>query len=126
MRRGKTGGARAVLARLALATGSTAIVWLGLEFGAAPLLHRRFALFERAYFAEDVDHRLPPGDPERPTNSDGIRDRREAEAFREEGTNLVFLGDSFTYGQGLTVPPLVRAGGGRRRGRSGRHRCASW
>lgn len=43
------------------------------------------------------DHRMPPhsaGD----INSDGVRSRREAVEFREEDFNVIFLGDSFTYG----------------------------
>jgi len=53
------------------------------------------------------DHRIPANSaPD--INSDGIRSRVEAEAFKEEDFNIIFLGDSFTYGLWLgdkdTIP----------------------
>lgn len=43
------------------------------------------------------DHRMPPHSaPD--INSDGIRSKREASDFHEEDFNIIFLGDSFTYG----------------------------
>jgi len=43
------------------------------------------------------DHRIPPHSA-KDINSDGIRSRFEADEFREEDFNIIFLGDSFTYG----------------------------
>lgn len=53
------------------------------------------------------DHRIPPNStPD--INSDGIRSRREASDFTEANFNILFLGDSFTYGLWLgdkeTIP----------------------
>lgn len=43
------------------------------------------------------DHRIPPrSGPD--INSDGIRSRREASDFTPDGYNVIFLGDSFTFG----------------------------
>lgn len=66
----------------------------------------------RQYFFRDVDHRMKPN--ARPgINADGLRSDREADAFREEDTNIIFLGDSFVYGLRLTgeesIPSLVEA-----------------
>ena len=65
---------------------------------------------DRQYFFRDVDHRMRPN-PAREINFDGIRSTREAEAFREEDTNVVFLGDSFVFGLRLSaeesIPSLV-------------------
>lgn len=81
--------------------------YLFAELLLAPWLHERFGLFAAAYFARDVDHRLPANDPRIPTNSDGIRSRRQAEEFVESGTNVVLLGDSFVFGYGLTVEQSI-------------------
>jgi hypothetical protein len=43
------------------------------------------------------DHRIPPHSA-KDINGDGIRSRFEADEFREEDFNIIFLGDSFTYG----------------------------
>ena len=48
----------------------------------------------------DVDHRIIPREKE-DINSDGIRSLVEADRFREEDLNIVFLGDSFIYGYKL-------------------------
>lgn len=47
----------------------------------------------------DVDHWPEPDEVE--FNADGLRDRREAEAFAEEAFNVLILGDSFVYGYRL-------------------------
>ena len=54
------------------------------------VLHRDVSLIR------DPDHRLRP--TARGNNSDGIRCKAEAQAFREEDLNIIFLGDSFVYG----------------------------
>jgi hypothetical protein len=54
------------------------------------------------------DHRIPPhsaGD----INADGVRSTREAAEFREEDFNIIFLGDSFTYGLWLNTPETIPA-----------------
>ena len=45
----------------------------------------------------DVDHRLPANTAE--TNSDGIRSQKEAGEFTDDALNIIFLGDSFVYGE---------------------------
>jgi lysophospholipase L1-like esterase len=50
-----------------------------------------------AEHAADVDHRLKPN-PRRGVNADGIRSPHGPEHYTPESWNLVFLGDSFTYG----------------------------
>lgn len=42
------------------------------------------------------DHRLSANTTE--TNADGIRSEKEAEEFKEDNLNIIFLGDSFVYG----------------------------
>jgi lysophospholipase L1-like esterase len=69
--------------------------WLGVETCAAPFLLRTFRL-QHYGMIRDVDHRptqVGPG-----MNSEGIRGAPESDEFREEDINLIFLGDSFTYG----------------------------
>lgn len=56
---------------------------------------------KRLYFVNDVDHRVKGGT--RPdVNSDGLRLAVEATEFRDEDVNIIFLGDSFIWGGGLT------------------------
>ncbi len=45
------------------------------------------------------DHRMDPTEPD--NNSDGIRSRIEPGDVRQEDVNIIFLGDSFTYGHRL-------------------------
>ncbi len=47
-----------------------------------------------------LDHRMKPN-AWAGINSDGLRCSVEADDFHEETYNIVFLGDSFTYGEGL-------------------------
>ena len=96
--------ARRLSARLAavvLAIGVSAASALAIELLAAPFLIVPLGLYNY-YFVLDVDHRFPPSNPALGTNADGIRSAREAEAFPAAGENLVFLGDSFTFGLGVT------------------------
>ncbi|RIK67318.1 MAG: hypothetical protein DCC65_07160 [Planctomycetota bacterium] len=51
-------------------------------------------------FDEGADHRLKP-DKSRGINSDGIRCPYEADHYTDRTYNIVFLGDSFTYGAKL-------------------------
>ena len=69
--------------------------WLGVENFAAPLLQRTLRLQHYAMI-RDVDHRPQQAGPS--MNSDGIRGAPESSEYRAEGLNLLFLGDSFTYG----------------------------
>jgi hypothetical protein len=59
------------------------------------------------YFFRDVDHRIPPYAREG-INGHGLRMRRQSTDFTAETTNVVFLGDSFVYGNWLedheTIP----------------------
>lgn len=57
---------------------------------------------------EDPDHRLAP-DEKKGINADGIRSKREAEDFIESDFNIIFSGDSYTYGHLLgtkQTPPM--------------------
>ena len=61
----------------------------------------------KLYFVNDVDHRMKPFE-EDGVNSDGIRSRLEADDFRPEARNILFLGDSYVYGYRLApeeAPP---------------------
>jgi len=56
----------------------------------------RYAFPQDVALVRNPDHRLPKNTAE--TNSDGIRSDREADAFKEDDMNFIFLGDSFVYG----------------------------
>ncbi len=73
-----------------------AAAWLGIETLAAPLLVRPLRLWQYAILS-DVDHRPPPFAPE--CNADGLRGTDDPAAFLAEEENLLFLGDSFTWGE---------------------------
>jgi lysophospholipase L1-like esterase len=99
------GVARRASNRLALATlalVATATVVLAIELLVAPFLIVPLGL-HNYYFVLDVDHRFPGGNAGLGTNADGIRTPREAAEFRAADENIVFLGDSFTYGLGVTA-----------------------
>jgi hypothetical protein len=71
------------------------LFWLGFETVAPPFVERIFRL--RNYrFIHDVDHIEPRFD--RGWNSDFVRGADEPGEYRPEDLNLIFLGDSFTYG----------------------------
>jgi hypothetical protein len=76
--------------------------WAALELLMAPLLVAPLGL-QNFFFVLDVDHRAPARHPFLGTNADGLRMPLEADAFAAPGTNLVFLGDSFTYGLRVTA-----------------------
>jgi hypothetical protein len=84
--------------RKRLLTALLGLVSLGSSIAAFELVGR--ILLRRALTAEhiaDVDHRLKP-DPSRGINRDGIRSDREAAEFAEASHNIIFLGDSYTFG----------------------------
>ncbi len=56
------------------------------------------AMLTRTHGA-DVDHRMRPNNEQMQTNSDGLRCSVDADVFREEDANIVFIGDSFVYGE---------------------------
>ena len=68
--------------------------WLSVETFVSPHLEGPLKL-RAYYFVLDVDHIPMDG------NSDNIRSSREAAEFTPDGLNLVFLGDSFTFGYDL-------------------------
>jgi len=51
---------------------------------------------------EDPDHRWKPHERE-DINSDGIRSYREASAFKPDDFNIIFSGDSYTFGHLLSA-----------------------
>jgi hypothetical protein len=60
------------------------------------LIGQEFLYKDKLYFISDIDHwNIPDG---REINSDGLRCGYEAEHFREEDLNIIFLGDSYVYG----------------------------
>jgi lysophospholipase L1-like esterase len=97
--------ARRASLRLALAVltvTATVVVALTIELLVAPFLIVPLGL-HNYYFVLDVDHRFPGHNPGLGTNADGIRTRREASEFRDTDENIVFLGDSFTFGLGVNA-----------------------
>lgn len=54
----------------------------------------------KLYFVNDVDHRMEPHS-RIDINGDGIRSLFEADHFRPEDHNILFLGDSYVYGYDL-------------------------
>lgn len=56
------------------------------------------AMLTRTHGA-DVDHRMRPNNEQMQTNADGLRCSVDADVFREADTNIVFIGDSFVYGE---------------------------
>ncbi len=76
------------------------LTYLGIERFATPYLAGSLEL--RHYQAlQDPDHRPRDTAREEGWNSDSLRCPHEAEQFEEAGTNLIFLGDSFTFGMKL-------------------------
>jgi lysophospholipase L1-like esterase len=81
--------------------GLVAVFYLGVELLAAPNMAGRLRL-EQYVMARNPDHRPLGGRPG--WNSDGLRQALEPDAYREEGVNVLFLGDSFTQGSKLEDP----------------------
>lgn len=91
----------------ALPLASVLLTWAAAELFVAPLLHRHLDWLGGAYGPLDVDHRMRSRDPELPTNSDGVRSPFEPAYYSGSGFNIVFLGDSFVFGQGLAYGETV-------------------
>lgn len=75
---------------------SLAASYLALEFFGGIVIRRHIARTHHV----DLDHRMK-ANPAAGINSDGIRSPVEASDFTSDTYNIVFLGDSFTYGERL-------------------------
>ena len=81
-----------------------------LAVGIFEYVGQNYFFANKLYFVNDVDHRMiPNSSPE--INSDGIRSFRESDDFNKSTNNIVFLGDSFVYGWGISykhsIPHLL-------------------
>ncbi|MCB1032992.1 MAG: hypothetical protein KDD47_04060 [Acidobacteria bacterium] len=74
--------------------------YLAVELLAAPFLITRLGLYNY-YFVLDVDHRLPPSHPGIGTNRDALRSPLERGDVSADDFNVLFTGDSFTFGLGV-------------------------
>lgn len=88
-------------------TISCGLSFLAFETIGSAIIHRAIA---REY-RPGREHRMKP-DPAKGINSDGIRCNTEADAFTADQFNIIFLGDSFTFGANLensgdAFPPQV-------------------
>lgn len=72
---------------------SSLLSWGVFEYAGRRIIERHVARTHNL----DVDHRMKPN-PAGGINADGIRCRDEAHAIRDEDFNIIFLGDSFTFG----------------------------
>ncbi|MCH9650949.1 MAG: hypothetical protein K0U98_22185 [Deltaproteobacteria bacterium] len=95
------GGGSARLAKLSFSVYCFLFFYLALELLAAPFLITHLDLYNY-FFVLDVDHRLPASHAGIGTNRDSFRNSREREDFLPEDFNILFLGDSFTFGLGVT------------------------
>jgi hypothetical protein len=84
---------------IALVLG-VAFWWIGVETFAAPYLKRTLRLTQ-FHFVQDVDHLPTATGPK--WNRHSLRASPEPEEFTDATRNVIFLGDSFTYG--LKVGP---------------------
>lgn len=80
--------------------------WVAFELVAAPFLVETLYL-QHYHIVRDPDHR--PEGWGKAWNSDALRGTPEPEEFTDETFNLVFLGDSFTYGYRLEAPQAFPA-----------------
>lgn len=72
--------------------------WIGVETIVSPRLD--FPLWNTLYrLVQDPDHR--PKETDGRFNSDSLRDTLESSEFHPADLNLLFLGDSFTFGAGV-------------------------
>lgn len=71
--------------------------YAGIEGFIAPRLAAHLTL-RNYYYARDPDHRPKSTDRRKGFNSDSLRCRHQPAEFQPAGLNVVFLGDSFTYG----------------------------
>jgi len=86
------------------------VVYLGIERFTPPAFSRVYGL--KTWIAlQDPDHRPQHTDKKKGWNSDSLRCPHQPGEFRAKDTNVVFLGDSFTFGMLLepeeTFPALV-------------------
>ena len=82
------------------------VVFLFLFFRFAPGIVERFIVYRTASdYHLDVDHRMKADGKD--VNEDGIRFRGVAADVREDDFNVLFLGDSFTYGMKLPYDDTV-------------------
>lgn len=82
------------------------VVFLFLFFRYAPGFVERFIVYRTASdYHLDVDHRMKADGKD--VNEDGIRFRGVAADVRDEDFNVLFLGDSFTYGMKLPYDDTV-------------------
>lgn len=85
-------------------TISAAASLAAFEYAGRYVLHAQFG----RYFDDGADHRLKPN-AEMGINSDGIRCPVEHDDFTDETFNIIFLGDSFTYGSLLAFDETMPA-----------------
>ncbi len=85
-----------VRSREAIALTISVILSFGLFQWAGGYIVR--AMLARTH-GTDVDHRMRANNVQMQTNADGLRCTVEADAFRDEDFNIVFIGDSFVYGE---------------------------
>ena len=72
-------------------------LWCSMELLLAPFLIRPLDLYN-FYFVLDVDHRPPPSHRGIGTNADGLRVPFERDEVSGASFNLLFAGDSYTFG----------------------------
>lgn len=88
---------RALRVRLRLALPILALVWLAIERWGTPRI--ALGLRMRTWLVlQDPDHRPASTNVAQGWNEDSIRCLRQPDEFRDEDVNVVFLGDSFTFG----------------------------
>ena len=76
------------------------LAYLGIERFGAPYFSRVYRM--GSYLAiQDPDHLPRHVSAKKGWNSDSLRCPHQAEDFREEDTNVIILGDSFTFGMKL-------------------------
>lgn len=85
------------VAKALTAAYASLLGYLAIELLAAPFLITRLDLYD-FFVVLDVDHRLPASEKWIPTNADGLRGVRERGDYSAGDTNVLFAGDSFTFG----------------------------
>ena len=75
-------------------------LWFGFETFVVPHFEDELRL-ANWHIVRDVDHWPAANDPGLGTNSDALRTPWEPDAFAERDLNVIFLGDSFTFGAGV-------------------------
>lgn len=72
---------------------SVVLSFLALDYFGGLVIRQQLA----SRFDLGMDHRIKP-ESGKDINSDGVRCYRESSEFADDGFNIIFLGDSFTYG----------------------------